>query len=242
VACPRRRRRHGEVWAETLHGRRRWFAYPAHASPTGGFNPRRTSSQWLRDVYPTLADGDALHECVLSAGEALYLPTEWFHATLSLGESVSVSLFDNGRYQHLKSRADEWPAAHAFAEALEAIDARDWRTAQRYLQRMVDLRPDSFVPWSFLGLSTVFVWQEHTKQMSDLDLAVRAFERCAELNPLYATCQTWLGRVLRARAGTPPVNPATQRRQIARADAAGRRAAELSHDGDDAFLGYEKDE
>ena len=71
---------HGSVFAETLHGRRRWFAYPPHASPEGGFNPRRPTVHWLRNVYPHLAEqstASQLAECVLTAGEVLYLPAYW---------------------------------------------------------------------------------------------------------------------------------------------------------------------
>jgi hypothetical protein len=51
------------MFAETLHGRRRWFLYPPTKSPK--LNPRAASAQWLRDVYPTLTltlDDDNEHD------------------------------------------------------------------------------------------------------------------------------------------------------------------------------------
>mmetsp|Transcript_16481 Transcript_16481/g.64309 ORF Transcript_16481/g.64309 Transcript_16481/m.64309 type:complete len:277 (-) Transcript_16481:46-876(-) len=83
--------RHGHVFAEVLHGRKRWFLYDAVEEPD--FDPDGTTLKWLHDVYPTLPEDELPMECVLGPGEVLYLPDWIWHATLNIGETVFVSTF-----------------------------------------------------------------------------------------------------------------------------------------------------
>lgn len=87
-------------WHTTVHantvvaGRKRWFV--SRNVPPGGFNPRRTSLAWLREAYPRhVANGSAhrdwLWECTLGEGDTLHLPGGFYHATLNVGETVSVT-------------------------------------------------------------------------------------------------------------------------------------------------------
>jgi len=83
---------HGPAFSEVLHGAKRWFVYPkGHAMP--GFDPSRTTLQWLEEVYPSLPPEDRPLECVIEPGEVLYFPDKWYHATLNLNDTVFMSTF-----------------------------------------------------------------------------------------------------------------------------------------------------
>lgn len=222
---------HNDVFAETLHGRRRWFVYPPTHSPTGGYNPRKTSANWLRDVYPTLnrtsdaddaAGEEQLRECTVDTLEAIYVPDHWFHATLSIGEGASFTVF-------VDARAPRWATAsrplHAHMEA-----SRWAECAEVAQQQVTGALGANFVPWAYLGLC-----RYKQRRASD---AERALSRCVELNPLFAPCHLWLARSLAALGGSL-FSPSAER-----AAEHSRRAAQLSWAGDDdvCLVGCNQDE
>lgn len=83
---------HGPAFSEVFHGSKRWFVYPK-GQPMPGFDPSRTTLQWLEEVYPSLADSERPLECVIKPGEVLYFPDMWYHATLNLNDTVFMSTF-----------------------------------------------------------------------------------------------------------------------------------------------------
>lgn len=82
---------HGPGFSEVIYGRKRWFLYPPEKTPE--FHPNKTTLAWLRDTYPTLAPSARPLECTIQAGEVLYFPDRWWHATLNLDTSVFISTF-----------------------------------------------------------------------------------------------------------------------------------------------------
>ena len=62
-------------------------------------------SDWVRATLPEIEVGE---DCVQRAGEAIYIPAGWLHATLTLGETTGV-----GGQAH-------WPAA-ARRDAANAV-------------------------------------------------------------------------------------------------------------------------
>ncbi|CAD7683344.1 unnamed protein product [Nyctereutes procyonoides] len=82
---------HGPGFSEVIYGRKRWFLYPPEKTPE--FHPNKTTLTWLQDVYPTLAPSERPLECTVQAGEVLYFPDRWWHATLNLDTSVFISTF-----------------------------------------------------------------------------------------------------------------------------------------------------
>lgn len=82
---------HGPGFAETLHGRKRWFLTPHHVQPE--FNPNKTTMQWWIEDYKRIAKEIDLYECTLSPGEIIYFPDRWWHATLNLDTTVFISTF-----------------------------------------------------------------------------------------------------------------------------------------------------
>merc|ERR1712228_855851 len=45
---------HGENWLFLISGRKRWFLYPPHTGPIGGFWPGYSTKDWFDGIYPHL--------------------------------------------------------------------------------------------------------------------------------------------------------------------------------------------
>ncbi|GAB1300732.1 JmjC domain-containing protein 8 [Apodemus speciosus] len=69
----------------------RWFLYPPEKTPE--FHPNKTTLAWLLEIYPSLVPSARPLECTIKAGEVLYFPDRWWHATLNLDTSVFISTF-----------------------------------------------------------------------------------------------------------------------------------------------------
>ena len=98
---------HGAVFLSLLHGRKRWWLRdPAAGRPR--FTPGRSTAEWFREEWPAVLraaaggaeadDGGAplppgYHDCAQRPGEVLYLPPRWWHATMNVGDTVSVGTF-----------------------------------------------------------------------------------------------------------------------------------------------------
>jgi len=96
-----------------LTGRKRWAIYPPHQVPSDGFNPLENLHDWREQVLPRLTSSDlAPYEVVQEAGQAVYVPEGWYHATQTLSaESVSVRFTpadeENGKYYYYLARGDQ---------------------------------------------------------------------------------------------------------------------------------------
>eukprot|EP00043_Microstomoeca_roanoka_P005517 m.56207 g.56207 ORF g.56207 m.56207 type:complete len:266 (+) comp13001_c0_seq3:309-1106(+) len=84
---------HGAVFAEVLHGAKRWFLSPPDSRPR--FSPDETSYRWLHLVWPTYDQDeiDQLYECTLYPNEVLWIDAQWWHMTLNIGDTVFMSTF-----------------------------------------------------------------------------------------------------------------------------------------------------
>jgi len=214
---------HADVWAETLHGARRWLLFPPHTSPP--FNPRMTSAEWVRDIRPIIVNAEqsnehqqhddnhqklkhmsslvkeAFQECTLKQNEAIYVPANWFHATLSLGEAVSIttsyaSTFRRDRYQIDHGTSDN-------SHMLDSFSSQDFVKAMKYADQLRRHRPNSFVPYSWMGvILTMDAKTRHTGSLNDfqkaLNLALSVTLKCVELNPYFCPCHVWASRQLKA--------------------------------------------
>ncbi|GAB1609883.1 jmjC domain-containing protein 8-like isoform X1 [Argonauta hians] len=82
---------HGPGYAEMVYGRKRWFLFPPDKIPD--FHPNQTTLQWLIQHYPSLNKEDMPFECTIDAGQAIYFPDRWWHATLNIDNGVFISTF-----------------------------------------------------------------------------------------------------------------------------------------------------
>lgn len=89
---------HGPTWAEALVGRKRWLLYPPEERPPfdGGASTLSWLRRWQGGDRAIAAHGPPL-DCTLGPGEALYLPSGWWHATLNVDEAVFLSSFVDDR-------------------------------------------------------------------------------------------------------------------------------------------------
>ena len=75
-----------------LSGRKRWFLYPPTALPKPSHPDSHISIlDWARELLPTLAPRSRPLEVLQQAGEVLYIPDGWFHATVCLDNTVAVA-------------------------------------------------------------------------------------------------------------------------------------------------------
>eukprot|EP00434_Breviolum_minutum_P004550 symbB.v1.2.004013.t1/scaffold225.1/size261367/14 len=77
----------------TVHGRKRWFLYPPGQYPPGdGPGGGFSLSDWIQLVYPSLEDDQRPLECIVEAGDVVYVPDGWYHAVVNLADTVGVSI------------------------------------------------------------------------------------------------------------------------------------------------------
>ena len=234
---------HGDVFAEVLHGERRWFLYPPNKSPK--FNPRSSSQQWFNDIYlPSHSESthqsNILSECTMHPNEVLYVPADWFHATLSLGEAVAITTSFAQQYRNERySLYDSGSADHAFM--IDAMEQQNFSVAIYHAQKLVKTyRPESFVPYSWLGVIYTLQTQSlqsETEVISTLQQGIAATERCIELNPYYAPCYVWNSRQLTALSYiVASVDPGLAAKYKKMTSLARQEASKLSFDNDDELL------
>eukprot|EP01024_Parvocaulis_polyphysoides_P031030 TRINITY_DN28132_c0_g1_i1.p1 TRINITY_DN28132_c0_g1~~TRINITY_DN28132_c0_g1_i1.p1 ORF type:complete len:307 (-),score=17.08 TRINITY_DN28132_c0_g1_i1:155-991(-) len=97
---------HGHGFSEVLHGKKRWILFSPENQPN--FDPNESSFWWLKHQYPNLSEKEKgqMLECVIQAGDLLYFPSRWWHATINIGETVFISSFATQKNdaQQIKNR------------------------------------------------------------------------------------------------------------------------------------------
>ena len=85
---------HAPGFSEVLHGTKRWALYPPDKKPPKVENPLQSMATWFEQVVPSLPPDQKPYECVVQAGEMIYFPENWYHATLNQANyTASVSSF-----------------------------------------------------------------------------------------------------------------------------------------------------
>lgn len=106
---------HGKTWLAIVHGAKLWFLYPLGY----GFGKQSTETplQWYQSIYSEISDkplpplytpskntclpheSDSCHHnshysrpftCLQNAGDILFVPAQWQHMTLNVGETIAV--------------------------------------------------------------------------------------------------------------------------------------------------------
>ncbi|KAI3382727.1 hypothetical protein SNEBB_007280 [Seison nebaliae] len=80
---------HGPGFAETVHGRKRWFLYAPNYTPI--FDGDISSYVWWEKRYGKSQYG--LLECTLNEGDLIYFPNGWWHSTLNVDNNIFFSSF-----------------------------------------------------------------------------------------------------------------------------------------------------
>ena len=80
---------HGAGWNALLSGAKRWFLWPPNRMPPVALT--FGVLHWFEKVYPKLAPSERPIELIQRAGEVIYLPDGWGHATLNVGLTLAVA-------------------------------------------------------------------------------------------------------------------------------------------------------
>lgn len=117
---------HGKTWLAVVHGTKLWFQYPLGFGQSTDLTPYR----WFQEVFPTLQDyplppiqpgtfNSSLSStkykpftCVQYEGDIMFIPTQWLHMTLNIGETIAVGA------QELLGNAERLKNAKAAYEKL----------------------------------------------------------------------------------------------------------------------------
>ena len=151
---------HGFSWLGLLKGQKEWFFAPHTSSkpPEPSCEPLAAGAAW-----PTLPPTGATHTCVQRAGEAIVVPTAWWHATCNVGatfafggeDSCDVAACDlssGGHGSRVCPILDQMAACHAEAGARQGALERQQRRG-RLEQSMLTVKAVDARVWGHLGLS-----------------------------------------------------------------------------------------
>eukprot|EP00388_Colpodella_angusta_P017406 GDKJ01043014.1.p1 GENE.GDKJ01043014.1~~GDKJ01043014.1.p1 ORF type:complete len:290 (-),score=30.52 GDKJ01043014.1:23-892(-) len=84
---------HGPVFAEVFHGLKRWFFSPPGKRPE--FDGEELSLFWFERLVSSgkLIPPKDVTVCTAKPGDMVFIPDQWWHATLNIGETVFMSDF-----------------------------------------------------------------------------------------------------------------------------------------------------
>jgi len=103
---------HGPSLAEVVFGRKRWFVVPPSTSIS--FNPTVSTLTWYHSHLQRGGLPKGMWQCSQQPGEVLYLPGNWWHATLNVGETVFflnfVEMADLANHQHSLLNGASFPS------------------------------------------------------------------------------------------------------------------------------------
>jgi len=91
--------KHSSTWRALVHGKTKWYLYPPGSHIGKSFGTMR---EWLADERARSKKEDVVRplEIVQNAGDILYLPDLWMHATVNLQFSISIAV-EVGFYREL---------------------------------------------------------------------------------------------------------------------------------------------
>ena len=87
--------RHGESWLNMIEGTKRFIMYPPHHLPPLQYQSEISQRDWIKNVYEqndTKVQSLRSEECVVRRGDALYIPSGWFHSTINCDDTIALAL------------------------------------------------------------------------------------------------------------------------------------------------------
>ena len=88
--------KHSQAYNALVFGAKRWFLSAPNHSPG---NQVQSTFEWseARASQPAAERDAQILSCDQQAGDVIYVPQQWWHATLSLGETVGLAQQMGGR-------------------------------------------------------------------------------------------------------------------------------------------------
>ena len=96
---------HGAAWNTVLFGKKRWILYDPqrwdsnitkqrYMALAGPEEDILSSPEWIRQLYHDPVRTSELraygHDCIQHAGEMMFVPRQWMHMVVNIGDTVSV--------------------------------------------------------------------------------------------------------------------------------------------------------
>eukprot|EP00747_Dinoflagellata_sp_TGD_P008618 gnl/TRDRNA2_/TRDRNA2_118241_c0_seq1.p1 gnl/TRDRNA2_/TRDRNA2_118241_c0~~gnl/TRDRNA2_/TRDRNA2_118241_c0_seq1.p1 ORF type:complete len:468 (-),score=83.11 gnl/TRDRNA2_/TRDRNA2_118241_c0_seq1:64-1443(-) len=83
---------HGSAFLSLLAGRKRWYLHgPGSLPKASAAALHRNVSAWELELLPTLPSSMTPISCIQHAGDTLFVPDSWSHATVNLDETIAVA-------------------------------------------------------------------------------------------------------------------------------------------------------
>ena len=168
-------------WNEVLFGRKRWFLYPPSVgAPPGGYNQFEAALQWYSATYESLSEADKPVECMQYPGEVFYVPEDWYHATINIGETVAV-------VGQASMPAEGSMMYHVYA-GLDYGDRKDRKRSLAHFGEALRVAPKHPQIYNYFG--------NHYKSHNELRTAVDFYRKAVASNPKYSMAWLSLGQTL----------------------------------------------
>ena len=127
---------HGPAWLAVIIGHKRWSLVPPEAMPKETYRSvaLQRVHKWAARDRASLKSAGSL-ECMQQAGEVVYVPLFWWHATSNLDECIAVG-----------AQMDEFPISRAYLDCspfvhMIATGAVDSHERLSYFEKAVRLQP-----------------------------------------------------------------------------------------------------
>ena len=159
--------KHSEGWNLQLHGHKHWLLMPLDSMPRN--YPETVQS--ILDTSRKVNDSRVLR-CTVHPGQVLFLPESFYHATISIGESVSVAGQSREALSAVQREWDQGDGAHGAGDLGEA----SWRYAKA--SELVPWCPEI---WYLRGLVT--------RKMSRFQQSIRHLVRMVKMDTTHH--HTW---------------------------------------------------
>ena len=191
---------HADAWNLQLFGRKRWLLYAPEDTPPRLYPPQELGiRRWIHDFLPSLLSPSAKRQpgekpplsCVVEAGDLIYIPDGWYHATVNLGEGVGVAAQSVVAQTKLQALWDE--------TGRNDMSDHDKLQAYAKIQELSDGRNQEA---RYTAGTTRFF-------MGDIDGALATAAAALALAPSYSNMHYLVGRLrlkkadLAARSGRP---------------------------------------
>ena len=164
-----------------LFGRKRWFLYPPSVgAPPGGYNQFEAALKWYEKTYDALPDADKPVECMQYPGEVFYVPEDWYHATINVGETVAV-------VGQASMPAEGSMMYHVYA-ALDYGDRKDRRMSLAHFAEALKVAPEHPQIFNYYG--------NHYKSYNEHRTAIAYYRKAVHSNPMYSMAWLSLGQTL----------------------------------------------
>ena len=99
---------HGASWLTAVFGAKKWYIWePGGIAAEAVPDPLSSFGQWERDVLPALGPKAMPMQCLQQAGETLYLPAGWVHATSNIGEGIAIGMQGSYDFKLRTAAAEE---------------------------------------------------------------------------------------------------------------------------------------